>query len=163
MFTLFQKFGFSNFENELSVIRFFRNRKSISLDNEKLAFMISIDFNFFDFFHFVIFHQFIKKISQRNYVRKSFAIFRSRDKYLNKEFDRYLLPSKWLWTDFFVREYFLSKIILTYTNVCQLAKLHFFWKFRPRSRVLHCIALHCIALHCLHCMAVHCIALHCIP
>ena len=40
------------------------------------------------------------------YFCKSFAIFRSRNKYLNKGWGRYLLPPKWLWTDFFDREYF---------------------------------------------------------
>ena len=100
---IFQKFGFSNFENDFWDIIIVRNLKSILFDIEMLAFMMSIDFKNFDFFQFLSF--FTKEIFQKYDFRKSSAIFWSRNNYLNKEFGRYLLPSKWVWTDLFVRGY----------------------------------------------------------
>ena len=55
---------------------------------------------------FPFFLDFHKKWPKQNYFRKSVAIFRWLNNYLNEEYRRYLQRSKWVWTDLFVLEYF---------------------------------------------------------
>ena len=130
IFEIFHKSGFS-------ILYFFRRTNWFIYTRKRYDLtLVSLHLSVYTILIFSKNRQFFTKIDQKIYYQKRLSIFRRPNIYLIADYERSSLPPKWLWTDLFIREYFYPKLISTCTNIRQLAKMHFFWNFRPWIRVL---------------------------